>query len=577
MKPQPPEGGPPRRQLLLRLAGLVGLVLAAAVVVAVCTWPLLIRPSTQLYAVPTHPDVQGSAWWAHAVADSVISGQSPFVRSDIAWPEGQDITLLLWNFGAQLLLLPLQLLDLSPVLIMNLSLWLILTVNGLVGAWAGHRVSGTASGTAAGLIAGATITGIFAEASYGRFEQALVAPLMIYFAGLMDVMDRPKLRPRAVALCGLGLAASAVIYWFWAYMLLLLTLPFVLAPLVTDRQWLKPLASSFALIGLMSVGLSLPLMLPVLEAMWEQPEFAEALSQDHGTAGIRTLNTVPLSGFLGQLLRGYYGGERGLRPPLLLLPALLWIVTRPGRIRVLAGCGLLALLLSLGTELQLRNDVATGVPLPAALLDILPGFGNFRWPYRWGLVAAATAPFVAGQIFGRVHPTGVALLGLWQFVELQTMIRSPRSPAPKGLLFEVEIPEVFTAIARMEGPRPILQVPLGKVPGGMRGWIPVHHQPVSSGVGWEISTAVQGDFPSRRARIPLLMALDDAQQGTPQVAPLGGWNLENSGGFHDVACYEVVGRPGCAEPVSLLLGAPFYADDTVSVWAVPGVGEVPDL
>ena len=110
--------------------------------VVVSTWPAAWVAGDHLLEPLYLPDVQGGMYWPWAFSSSLLAGESIYHRPELLWPAGQDVRLLIWNHGVQLLIFPLFAL-LPPVPATNAAALLIATLNGLAGAWAGHRLSGS--------------------------------------------------------------------------------------------------------------------------------------------------------------------------------------------------------------------------------------------------------------------------------------------------------------------------------------------------------------------------------------------------------------------------------------------------
>ena len=477
--------------------------LGAAVALALITaWPLPLHLDTHLLAPAQHPDVQvGGLYWPKAVADSVLAVEDPFFRQELAWPLGQDVTLVTWNVALQVLLIPLTAWA-SPVLALNLSALAILVLNGLGFAWAGWRFSSDWRGGAWGLVLGACAAGALAEIGLGHMDQAFLAPHAVFLAALHE---------RRKALAAVALALAGAVYWFNGLFLALFAA--VLLLVLRDRQLLRDLAQ----IGGAALVVVLPLLVPVLLARLEQPEVL-ALVEDPGPVErLRESSSLALASLLGPLVPQQVGRALHLRPTLLMLPLFAlgaWRMRGWGR--ALSAAGLVALALALGPRVFLTAGQPL-VPGPAALLHLAPGFEQLRWPARWALQALPLLALVGAGLLAR-RPRLLAALAVLLVVEA----RLSRSASPELSPFGVP-----PALFELEGP--VVQVPPGALPNGLVGLQAAHGQPIDGGIGFQ--------FPPMRQlharEIELLAAVEAVGRGQPTPEEVD-W-----GGFRHVALYPV--------------------------------------
>ena len=87
--------------------------------------------------------------------------------------------------------------------------------------------------------------------------------------------------------------------------------------------------------------------------------------------------------------------------------------------------------------------------------------------------------------------------------------------------------------------------------------------------GWE----------ERRKTLPLHQAIDAANSGTGDEPSHGPWTAEETGGFHYLALLNgdlPLEHNRLLQLLRPIVGEPFFCDRSVILWAIPGVGIVPD-
>lgn len=530
-------------------------MLLSALLTVLATWPAAGLLSDHLLEPLYLPDVQGGMYWPWAFSQSLLAGEPIYHRPELMWPAGQDVQLLIWNHGVQLLIFPLFAL-LDPIPATNLAALLIVSINGLAGAWAGRQMSGTHAGTLLGMCVAIGAPYGFVEAGVGRPEQGLWAPLAVWMGALVGLWQTPGARSRAV-IAGLALAAAGAVYWFYAvFALLLLALALPLSRPSREHLVALLLAGGVSLIAVA------PFLLPVISALSSSPEVISAAVETNDTVAMQARASILPIGFFGPLAAGE---ERSWRLPMLVLPGLLFALVRGGRaVRLVAACGLIAALLSAGPVLLDGARSPLGMPLPGALLDVLPGFERFWWPYRWQAVSvAALTVALPALLRHRVLAVGIAALSL---VEGAVILRDGGQRAVMG---RAEVPALFVSLGALEGTHPILQLPGSWLRNSRVGFIPWHGQPVDGGMGSGMGiTPPERDF--------MMRALIEEASRDPDVYGPGRYTEEEAGGFHYVILYSEGPsrqRGPLRRGLKRALGEPFYEDSVMRVWAVPGLAD----
>jgi hypothetical protein len=532
--------------------------LLALLAAVVATWPAVLRVGTHLHGDPWFSDTQVGLWWGWHVPRALLRLQDPFVAQELVWPEGQDVTLLVWNLGAQLLSAPFFLL-LAPVAALNASAFLTQALNGVACAWAVRALGGDAHGQslAAGLAGASAYAWI--EAGHGRFEQAMWFPLPVFLGALLTA------RPR---LAGVALGVAGALYWFHAYFLVLVCVVWwAFAPRARLRAALE--------VGCAALAVALPFLLRVAWAALGPAVEAGAVAQSGGD-GLR-MQAAAVSAFPVDWL--WPIADRPLqyaaRLPLFLLPAGVWALWRgTGAVRALGACALACAVLSAGPWAAAGNGVlhrpgGHAVPLPMLLLDVLPGFRRFWWCYRWLGLAIPAAIVTLGTL--RLRAPVVAVAGLLACVETAALLRGGPSFASPALR-EVVVPRALAVLARLPDSAPIVQLPTDGLLNANVGAIPFHGQPIDGGIVYQIPQARSSAWRARAGSSPLWQAL----RGGP---PRRMFSASDTGGFRYVLLWK---SDRDAQRVRALdaslrqsFGPPAAEDATLSLWAIPGSGSRP--
>ncbi len=550
--------------------------LVAVALSLVATWPSVRYLTTRLYKGLYSIDANGGIWWPHAFVRSLLRGEYPFHARSLVWPEGQDVTLLIWNYGVALLFSPIYLLA-DPILAANLVALGIVVLNGLASAWAARVLTGSRSAGWAALVVGATVPFAWIEAGSGRQDQALWAPMALYLGAMLPLLEGRKER-KWVVVSAAALAAAGAVYWFYAYFLILWTLAAV------GIQWVRGRIERELLVRLAAVAagalvLMLPFLVPVVIAYLRSPHVFEHIAGHvaHPLLLQAEFSLSPTS-FVGIFGPGRHDGN--LHVSALLLPVALWAAVK-GRSGVRA-CALTALgaaVLACGPFMVGPDGVPVTVggnwlALPMSALNLLPGFQRFWWPYRWMALAIPAMAVCVGWVVDRFQRRMAATLVLAVFLVVESLWILRLNPGVEGSLWpDQRVPAVFSEIAELPWPAPILHVPLGRAALRETVWQAFHHQPIDTGLDWHLPGQVPDTFLTRREQVPLIAALEGG------VSRGGGagrrtWTREEAGGFHYVLLSLLEDSSQTwRSTLEALLGTPDYVDCMVAVWHVPGVGK----
>jgi len=532
-------------------------ILVVLFVAVLATWPLIFDLGGLLYRPVSDPDVQVGLWWPRAFWMSVLNGSDPFFASNLNWPSGQNLNLLLWNGGAQVFLAPALLFQ-DPVVALNVGAFWILLANGLTLAWLGWTVGKTRTAQLFGAVWG-VCGGAYsiAEATSGRPEQALIAPIALVLIGLHEMHRNPSDK-RNWILCGIGLALTGSVYWFYAYFLVILTAPiFIMHP---------PLRRGLVASSSIAIFTAIPALMVVLFGFYEQPNLYGHVLESQPSNFTSSASVLFPSALLGGLWPGPIDPARWFSA--IMVPVLVWVAfTGRGLVRAFALMGLAAAVFAIGPRLQVLNAQSLVVggkalAMPAELLNFLPGFTRFWWPYRWlGVAVVATGASLAWAF--RNRPILAASLCLIMVVESMLMLRGNGHKEP---YVSIEVPSCLEMIRDMGKPGPIFQIPDSSIVNGGVGWAAWHQQPINTGVGWHLN-------PIRTEQgVTNLQETIETKRGFRSR-----WTLEQTRGFHFVLLWRDYAEPDFEIQVEQVLGEPFFKDNLLSCWSLPGISEPPKI
>ncbi len=541
---------------------------AGAVLAVAASWPLVTVLSTHAMYPFVDPDVQVGLWWPGEVVRGLSAFRNPFVVPELNWPEGQDVTLYLWNLGAELLFGPLHIL-LGPLAGSNLSLILAAVLDGLACGAAARLLKLPRSAGLVALIIGATCSYSMVEVGAGRPMTALWAPVPIYLAAFLRLQDEPG-NWRLVAVAALSLTASGAIYWFYAYFLVLLSVLLILLQAFLRRLTLAHVKDLFRLGAISFVTVS-PFLAPLVLALL-RGRTGLSLGPNITLASQQLSSCLLPESFLGPFSDAHNWCSS--RPPLLLLPVCaIGVATLKGPARYAGGLALLAVLFGMGfcvarpdgTALHWGNKVFL---LPGYLLNALPGYPRLWWTNRWLGIAVPAFALTAAALAARLPRIAFFLpvFALWSVWECAMAIRVGLPPGARR--YEYVAPPAVLSDLDQDGKRgPVLQVAEGGLMNGMVGLRAFHHQPINSGLLWHMKR-----HPPRNA---LEAAVEEALVSDAMFH--GPWTAEETGGYRYVLLVEDVpagrltqshGEGQAVGRLSRLLGPPFFADERFALWEV---------
>ena len=251
------------------------------------------------------------------------------------------------------------------------------------------------------------------------------------------------------------------------------------------------------------------------------------------------------------------------------------------------GLGLVALVLAMGPRLQVARNV-TGIPLPFALLDNLPGMDAIAKPERFVVLArlamGVLAAGGAGRLLssaGSVRARSWRVAGAWGLALALLLAELPIHPR---YVEPLDTPAGYAALASM--PRAgMMELPFAtqqvEVTGPRMRYQTTHHKPVMSGY-----LARRYDSPIIDFCSPFwgfISPIDVPSEGEDIASPLVASRPLDVLSFYDIGYVALYGRTGNPQggPVDAGLyeaheamleevapGPPLYADDYVRVQQV---------
>jgi len=568
------QGGP--RPIHAHWAFAVAGYLAAGLLVLA---PLLPRfgdaiPGGPVAAVDGWQNVWNLWWTSRALA----AGRNPFYTDLLFFPEGAPLYLQTLGITNGLLALPATALW-GPVAGYNLALLLSLVLGGL-GAYALalHVGAGPRAAFVAGLFFTCSpyhLTRIYD----GQLELAAVQWLPFFTLFLLRAIRGGQRRDALLA----GLLLAAIGYTSWYYLLFMAIISAAIVLLSATRR--APLAggalsaarrwSQAALTALVAAALLLPALLPAFagrgDVVAERAEETAARSANlldvllpsylHPIWGDALFTAV------GRAWHDYSGDWNAALgyAPLALAAIAAWRAPRAAApwLAMLA----LSLLFALGPELQV-GPWRSGLPLPYALLDALPGLSLGRRPALF--VAVATVALVPLTVLGLAALSQLPRQRRWVPALAVGVLAFELLPRPYPLL-SAEVPAVYAELAGRPGA--LLEVP----PPRYKYSLPqlaqtIHGRPL---LGGYLARSPRYPWPGEAPGLRSLWGMRPVA-GAPFIAgsagPLAAMRAYGVGDV--VVRWDQIAPERHAEVEAALAQAlpglpPAYADGAISVFQVP--------
>lgn len=388
------SAAPPRPAPAWALAGLAYTLLALAI-----TWPLAPHFAGALVGRVGGVDAYQNAWNLWWTARALSRGQSPFQTGLLYYPQGLDLFWQTLGFSQGLAALPLTL-TLGPLAAVN---WTVLTsfvVGGLAVFAFARRLTGSA---AAGLVAGA----VYAFSPFhmekvldGNIEVAAVHWVPCYAFALHLLQERPGWRR--------GLAAGLLLLWVslgsWYYGMFCVLYTGCAALLAAAGRGRREAARAllWGLLPLLVWGLALaPRIAGLAQAGDSALQDMRAVQVARSADLLDFFLPNPEHPLWGAAVRA--ARERAYPGAVIWNVALGWVGLGLGGLGLLAcrrecwrwaALLLATLVLALGPRLRVAG-FDTGLPLPFALIQDLPGIRAGQRPNHMALLSSLTLALLA--------------------------------------------------------------------------------------------------------------------------------------------------------------------------------------
>lgn len=497
-----------------------GCILLAGLVLL--TWPMASDLEDFLVPWVNTGDISCGIWQPWNLLRQLRTFSNPFVAPEFFYPGGSDTTLYVWNLGVPLLRAPFYLL-LHPYQANVVSTLFFGLLNGLGGYAMGRVVGGRWASGVAGALLGLGCPYAWVELTEGRGEQGLLVFVFLSLAGLVSIL-RGNGGRRLVLLTGLAMGCAGICYWFYGYFLALVVGLVVPAMVLRGRIDRPTLRGVLLACGAAVAVALLPATVVMMRLLEDHTIFEQALAGDTSTFLYR--GSMSIASLIWPLLPTRGAESHGWTSQVLIMLLLLGLLSPRVRRKVgwVVWVGVAAFVLAFGPVLVQHggSPMMLGdrvLPLPFALLDVLPGFERFWWPLRFQALAQVAVAAIAGALVGSVNRPWLRTLlvaGLCAATIAESRIiagfngHSHRPPA------SFHVPELVTTLGRTPGKYPIMQVPLHNL--GYLMWLPYHRQPIDGGIA-DARHLMPPAVAKRFVDIPVLAALSAVSQGKKASMP----------------------------------------------------------
>lgn len=552
--------------------------LLGAVLAAWLGWPAWADLDEQrILGGGDQPDWTGTLWLWWWVGEALRTGHAPLDAAANFHPVGQP--LVAWgNIADAVVGTPLLALA-GPVVGFNLAVGFALASAGWAAAFLARRLGASAGGAVVALVVTMTSTTLLVELTDGRVSQALIAPMLVGFAGLVSVRRRV-----GVWLAGAGAAFASAIYWFHGVFFALGAI--VAAPFLPRRPLRWAAAAGLALV------LVAPIAVPVLRAYADMPGVARALEPwmesppwNQGTFGLS------MATFQGHSpLWPVWDGEgepsdKRLSVVFLVCAAAGAVFARGRGRKVALSLALVGYAFTLGPWLKTPGGDVLPVPLPWLwLVHVAPVFERLWWPERAELLMLAGLAPLAALGTDRLAawlrvPAGAAGVALATLVVVETHLAQPYHP----LTASPARPWSEELYSGLDGA--FVTTPVAGTTADSRHalWLQVHHgRRILGGLGDHLPAhrpAAWSAFVEGNGLLALLSALATGGSGERVVLPAD-INALREAGFRWVIVDPAVFPPGFdqawvqghREVLRAVFGAPERRSGKGLAWSLDPLG-----
>jgi hypothetical protein len=547
----------------------IGPTLVCILIAFGMTAPVWVADGPSLVGYWPATDLPGSVWAHWWAANAVGHGANPFIGTASFFPIGMA-PVMQYNLLDAILDAPLIWLT-GPRIGYNLACVLALTTTGL-GA---HILAKTAGcGRAGALFAAVAIessSAIALELFAGRISQVMIVFLLLALAGVMRLIQAAP-SARLAVLVGLAAAATALVYWYFGFALILASVILLLSNRSTlqAKHW-----RALGIASLVGLSLTLPLVLDLLN-QWD------TLPGVHrGGGGTESGQEIAIKNgrwWLWPLIAP--GKLHGHQIGLVTLVLVGWSIrTRTTRIKSWLYVAAAGWVLAMGPVLNGWSG-PTNIPLPFGwMMDYIPTFDRMWWPRRFEILTTIGLTIVAAKgLDGWLKDRKKA--HLWLFAALLFSLID--APLRSGIIpVQASKPPPISAALYAPVDGPILTTPIqpgGDLSGRLLWAQAIHGHPTLNGDGEHIIGHQSGEFQAwmRQSRVlQALFTLDRAGHVEEEITPEDVLFLVESGLKYAVVDSTVFQNPIRTEThirfFKALWGPPTHTHEHSAVWKISAI------
>jgi hypothetical protein len=528
-------------------------------------------------------DLSGSVWAHWWTADALARGANPFVGTHSYLPFGLN-PVFQYNLLDAVVDAPIIWLA-GPRIGYNIAVLLALTTAGL-GTYFLARSTGARTGGA--LFAAAmveTSSAIALEAHEGRISQVMIL-FFVLALGFLARLLRGDESTRTTVGLGITMAATALVYWYTGFSLILVMVIAVSARWrhLSARGW-----CNLAVAVILSAVLTLPFVFELLSTWDALPGVTRLVdetgptlnfdSQKSGTTIATENSRWLLWPVVGRALQEH-GHQLSWLALLLCAGGLRWRTQHVRTWLMVAGVGWV---LALGPVLHLYQETTT-IPLPFGWLQaVVPTFERMWWPQRFEVLTAIGCAIAGGHALDHWMQSKARklpwLIGALAVVLTEAPFRSgviplAISPVPPSL------PELYSAVDGAALTTPVF--PSVMIANRLLWSQTLHGKPTQNGDGEHIPShrpAGFTDWMKENSLVGPLATLVEKGTVTATVTPAGINALIEAGFSHvvvDPSVYSSKGRQWAAAHGAIfqqLWGKPERMERGGATWTILPIQE----
>ncbi len=534
------------------------------------TYPLITDMAGSLAGLPNgdQGELLNAIWWA---AEAVKQGISPADFRLLAWPHGYFHPVQAAFLYPAVAALPFSLPG-SPVLAYNASVLAGYVLAGLSAWWLCREVSGDPYAALVGGVVFGFLPTRVAHVTGGHLGLSTVYLFPAYAVLLIRLLKGP-VRRADIFMCGLLLALCMMVYPVYPVTFVApLTLAIVFGFLPRDgrRAALARLGGALAIAAVLLAPFYGPLIVDVLSG--EGDHLAQGGSVDFSASLFGFFSPSPYHPFWGERELTEHEGffwENEVYLGLIAL-GLSALAVRSRKSVPWMALGLVAVILALGPYLKIGeepvslqiDDVRSLIPMPHALLSMMPVLGLSRAPARFtmtaGLAMAVLASIGAARI---LEVNRIRKRRAWVAVALSAAVFTDSLIAFPFPVTPVTIPDGVREIADVPGA--VANVPARRYEAAQLAMLyqTVHGRPMTGGYLWrnlEVGAGADSLLSAFAAPTEDVIPVPSPQELAELAGELGVTTL--------IALYYPSWDVAVRGRLESALGTPEYSDETVAVF-----------